>query len=186
MAELPKQRLVYWPLLVTLLTVLVDQVSKYFAVHFLKPLGPTGIPLLGSFLRLVYLENTGVSFGRLREYSSLITLFSIAVVVGLLIGYRYLLSSSRWANLALGLILGGAVGNLIDRILTALRLGLANAYVVDFVDLKYFAVFNVADSALTVGGILFGLHLLFYRGRSSADVQGEDGPWKVEEQSPAD
>jgi signal peptidase II len=149
-------------LLVTLLVILADEISQYFIIRYVQPLGTTGIPIIGSFLRLVYLENTGVSFGQLQQFSAAVTIFSGIVVVGLCVGYRYLLFPSRWANLALGLILGGAMGNLIDRILTGTRLGLANAYVVDFVDVRYFAVFNVADSAITVGGILLGVYLIFF------------------------
>jgi len=178
LAERPRRRLLAWPLLVALLTVLVDRVSKYFVVRFLAPLAPDGLDILGSFLRLVYVENTGVSFGQLQAYSGVITLFTLIVVIGLLIGYRYLLTPSRWANLALGFILGGAVGNLIDRVHTGLRLGLSQAYVVDFIDLRYFAVFNVADSAITVGGIAYGVYLVFFhqgRSRSGEDRQLDTG-----------
>jgi signal peptidase II len=156
------RRVPTWPLFVALFVVLADEISQYLVIRYLQPLGPTGVPIIGSFLRLVYLENTGVSFGQLQQFSSWITIFTALVVVGLCVGYRYLVFPSPWANLALGLILGGALGNLIDRILTGVRLGLANAYVVDFVDVRYFAVFNVADSAITIGGILYGVYLVFF------------------------
>jgi signal peptidase II len=137
-------------------------VSKYLAVRYLQPLGTYGIPIIDPYLRLVYLENSGASFGQLQQFSTWIALLAIAVVIGVLVGYRHLLMPARWANLALGLILGGAAGNLVDRILTGLRLGLAHTYVVDFIDLRYFAVFNVADSAITVGGIAYGVYLVFF------------------------
>jgi len=156
------RRVPVWPLFVALFVILADEISQYFVIRYVQPLGTTGIPLIGSFLRLVYLENTGVSFGQLQQFSAWVTIFAAIVVVGLCVGYRYLIFPSRWANLALGLILGGAMGNLIDRILTGVQLGLANAYVVDFVDVRYFAVFNVADSAITVGGILYGVYLVFF------------------------
>jgi len=157
-------------------------VSKFIIVRTLGPAAPRhSIPLIGSFLRLTYLENSGVSFGQMKDYSLLITLFTLAVTIGLLVGYRRLLTPSRWANLALGLILGGALGNLTDRLITGLRLGLNNNYVVDFVDVKYYAVFNAADSGITVGGILYGVFLVFFRGRS----QAKEEPCPKEESRPS-
>ena len=162
-----------WPWLVALLTFLVDQVSKFLAIRYLGPGAPQhSVPVIGSFLRLTYLENTGVSFGQLREWSPLITLFTLAVAVGLVVGYRCLLTSSRWANLALGLIMGGAWGNLTDRLRTAFQVGLRQAYVVDFVDVRYYAVFNLADAAITIGGILYGVYLVFFR-----SCPEEEKPW---------
>lgn len=173
MAEPSKHHLPYWPLLVTLFIVLADRVSKYLAIRYLQPLGTTGVPIVGSILRLVYLENSGVSFGQLQQFSTWIALFGMVVVASLFVGYRYLVTPSRWGNLALGLVLGGALGNLIDRILTGVRLGLDKTYVVDFVDLRYFAVFNVADSAITVGGILYGIYLAFFYKSGAAGRERE-------------
>ncbi len=185
MAEQPRRRLVAWPLLVTLLTVLADQVSKYFVVRLLGPAAPVHtVPLIGSFLRLSYLENSGVSFGRLQGYALWITILTIVVVAGLLAGYRFLLTPSRWGNVALGLILGGAIGNLIDRLIYGISLGdLGRSFVVDFVDVQYFAVFNVADSALTVGGILYAAYLLFHQERR-AQKPAEDKPWPTPPEPP--
>jgi signal peptidase II len=178
----PKRRLLAWPLLVALLTLLLDQVSKYFVVRFLDPDHP--IPLLDSFLRLVYLKNQGVSFGQLQGYSTWIAIFTIVVVAGLLLGYRYLLTPSRWANAALGLILGGAIGNLIDRLIYGISLGdLAKSYVVDFVDLQYFAVFNVADSAITVGGIIYAVYLVFHRDHQTEE-RAKEKPWPTPRELP--
>ena len=176
MAEPSTRRLPYWPLLVALLIILVDQVSKYLVVRYLQPLGTSGIPIIGSYLRLVYLENTGVSFGQLQQFSAVLTIFIAVVVIGLAVGYRQLVTASPWANLALGLIMGGAIGNLVGRILTGIRLGLSNAYVVDFVDVRYFAVFNVADSAITVGGILYGVYLIFFHKGSPAGGEPKEEP----------
>ncbi len=163
MAEPSRQRLPLWPLLITLLVVLLDQVSKYLAVRYLDPEnGGQPIPLLGSFLRLAYIENSGISFGQLQNLALPITLLTIAITIGLFVFYRYLVGPVPWANAAVGLILGGALGNLFDRLLTGLRFGLAQAYVVDFVDVRYFAVFNAADSAITIGGILYGVYLVFF------------------------
>lgn len=158
MSEPSRRRSTLWPLLLSLLTVLLDQVSKYFVVRYL-PLGET-LYLLGYALRLEHVRNTGVSFGQLQNFSAVVTIFGLVTVGLLFIGYPYLLTPARWANAALGLIIGGAVGNLIDRVITAWRYGLNEAYVVDFIGVSIWPVFNVADSALTVGAIAYGLYLL--------------------------
>ncbi len=160
LSESTRRRLTLWPLLFSLLTVLVDQVSKYFVVRHLAP-GET-LYLLGYALRLEHVRNTGVSFGQLQGYSAVITVFGLVTVGFLFIGYPYLLTPARWANAALGLIVGGAVGNLIDRVITAWRYGLDEAYVVDFIGVSIWPVFNVADSALTVGAIAYGVYLLLH------------------------
>ena len=170
MSEQLKRRLPLWPLLVALLTVLVDQVSKYFVVLYLKPVGV--FPIIGDVVRLIYTENTGISFGRLQGLSIWVTILGAALVVGLFAGYRWLLTSSRWANLALGFIVGGAVGNLITRIVTSTQVGLANAYVVDFVSVSIWPVWNVADSAITCGGIAYAVYLLFFHGRAQKKAEG--------------
>jgi len=172
-------------LLAALRTFLLYRVSKFLAVRYLQPLGLSGVPVVGSILRFVYLENSGVSFGQLQRFSTWIALFGFVVVVGLLVAYRHLLVPSRWGNLALGLILGGAVGNSIDRAVTAIRFGLANTYVVDLIDLRYFAVFNVADSAITVGGILYGVYrAFFHKGRQAEEKPREEQPCPPPENPP--
>lgn len=85
-------------------------------------------------------------------YSFPIALATTAVVVGLLFSAVRGQGSSRWNNLALGLIFGGAVGNLIDRV----RVG----GVIDFLDFRIWPVFNVADSCITIGAVLIAWNLL--------------------------
>lgn len=172
LSEPVRRRLLFWPLLLSLLTVLVDQVSKYFVVRYLAP-GQT-LYLLGYALRLEHVRNTGVSFGQLQNYSAVVTVFGLVTVGFLFIGYPYLLTPTRWANAALGLVIGGAVGNLIDRVVTAWQYGLNGAYVVDFIGVSLWPVFNVADSALTVGAIAYGVYLLFYGFR-------KEKPWPRKE-----
>lgn len=184
MTEQPLRRWLLWPLLVALLIIILDRVSKFLAVRFLGPSADVhAIPLFGPF-RLVYLENTGVSFGKLQEYSALHVILGLVVALALSIGFRYLLTSNRWANLALGLILGGAWGNMIDRISTALRDGLDKAYVVDFVDPGFWPVFNVADSAISVGGVIFGVYLVFFQSRSREIAPKRDADPGADEETP--
>ena len=105
------------------------------------------IPLL-PFLHLTYVQNTGAAFGLLRGAGPLLILISLAVIVTLMRSLRQEAPQAqdlpaRCQRYGMILILGGALGNLIDRI----RLG----YVVDFVDLRVWPVFNLADSAITIG-----------------------------------
>ncbi len=181
MAEKKRPSLRLWSLLVALLTLTADQVSKFFVVRYLGPVEhQTFLPLLGP-LALTYSTNDGVSFGLLQGHSRWVALAGLAVAVGLLVAYRFLLTGNRWADLALGVILGGAWGNMTDRILTGLRYGLDHTYVVDFLYSGFWPTFNLADAAITVGGIAYGVYLLFFQHREN---RAEARPWPEESTSP--
>ena len=122
---------------------LLDRLTKSWAVEslYLK-----SVRVL-AFFHLTYAENTGVSFGLFRDKNLFFLVFSAALVAVLLFLRRRIQAHGRAAALGLALVLGGALGNLYDRI--------AYGFVVDFLDLSFFpAVFNVADSAITVGALL--------------------------------
>lgn len=109
--------------------------------------------MVPGIFHLTLVENTGVAFGLFRGQGLAVTLATLAVLGGL--GWSALRSQrppARWTVLGMGLILGGAAGNLLDRV----RLGA----VVDFFDFRVWPVFNVADSCITVGAVLVALQLL--------------------------
>jgi signal peptidase II len=110
------------------------------------------IELLGGAVRLDYTSNTGAAFGIFRAGGLLFALIASAVSLGIVLYYRRIAASPLVVRVALGLILGGAVGNLIDR----LRFG----YVIDFIDLRWWPVFNVADSSIVVGVCLLVLYTM--------------------------
>jgi signal peptidase II len=111
--------------------------------------------------------NRGAAFGVLQNQNALFIVVS-GIVIAVIIGsYKYSPTRSAWLNLALGLQLGGAIGNLIDR----LRLG----YVVDFLDVGVWPVFNVADSAIVIGVGILALHLLRTPRPAPTPVQAEPG-----------
>ena len=124
-------------------TVMVlDQLTKAALVANLDP-GEV-VNVLGDFVRLVFSQNSGALFGLFRENAALFGLASLAVM-GLIVVYHGRSGRSIYLSIALGLLLGGALGNMIDR----LRLG----YVVDFIDIGIgdlrFYTFNVSDAAIS-------------------------------------
>lgn len=132
--------------LIAAAVVALDQLTKWLAVDYLKPEG--SVPLIDGVLHLTYVENEGAAFGMMKNSRWVFMIVSAVAIAVLLIviaryGKRY-----KFATFAVSMILGGGIGNMIDR----LRIG----YVVDFVDFRLinFAVFNVADSFVTVGAAL--------------------------------
>jgi signal peptidase II len=171
-------------LYVTGLIVLCDQIAKLlvkgFEIHFLDVYVPgmalgTSIPLLGDFLRLTFIENPGMAFGIDLGGKLFLTIFSIIASAGIFI-YLYRIRQEAFViRLALALILGGALGNLIDRVFYGVIFGEAPLFygkVVDFIDVDFFnleflgihasrfPVFNFADASVTCGVVLL---LLFHR-----------------------
>jgi signal peptidase II len=100
---------------------------------------------------VTHVSNTGVSFGMAQGRSEVLSLLSVAIIVALLWYRRQVPPGARWLNVALGLLVGGALGNLLDR----LRIG----HVTDFLDFQFWPVFNVADSSIFVGVCLLTWHL---------------------------
>ena len=131
--------------------VVLDQLTKWWVVRTL-PGEP--IVLIDDFLQLRYLTNKGAAFSMLEGSGSIIALIAIVASVFIVIVSGKL--EIRREAVAIGLVLGGAVGNLLDRVFRGE--GLLDGGVVDFVDFSFFPAFNVADSAITIGA---GLALLF-------------------------
>jgi signal peptidase II len=134
--------------LLALLTVLLDAGSKALVVARLE--GHPPVRLLGGLLSWQVSRNSGAAFSFAQGATVLFTLIAAAVVV-VIVRTLPRLRSRAWA-VTLGLLLGGATGNLLDRLLRAP--GVGRGWVVDFIHLPHFATFNVADSAITVGALL--------------------------------
>lgn len=130
----------------------LDQLSKSWAVDRLSD-GRT-IDLIGS-LRFNLAFNSGAAFSQGTGSGPIIALIAVVVVVVLLWTGRS--STSRTSAFAVGLVVGGAIGNLSDRLLRDGPGGFFGGAVVDFVDLQWWPIFNVADSAIVIGGILLVL-----------------------------
>ncbi len=142
------------PALVALVVLLADQASKHWV---LQELGPQPLvkfqSLIGDWFQLVYSQNTGVAFNLFQGGSSFFIVTSVLISIGIIYVFvQYLPNHSPFIQISIGLILGGALGNTIDRI----RLG----FVVDFVKVGWWPVFNVADSAITSGAVLLMLYMV--------------------------
>lgn len=142
------------PALVALVVIVLDQLTKAWILQLLGPVEGTSRPLLGQWLSFTFVKNTGVAFGMFRGIPHFFTITSILISIGAILFYRYQLPNHRpWVQVTLGLIVGGAIGNIIDRI----RL----SYVVDFVHVSWFpGIFNLADSAITIGVVMLAGFLL--------------------------
>lgn len=139
--------------LLTMLIIVVDQVSKRWASSSLPLHIPQ--PFVPGLIRLTYTHNRGAAFGILQNQRILFIGIATAVV-GLMLYYRHEITQRRpILKLALALVIGGAVGNLIDRAI--------NGYVIDFLEFAFvsFPVFNVADMGIVGGVGLFIIDLLW-------------------------
>ena len=153
-----KSKHIVWPLLLIVAIIVSDQIIKAFIVDWLKPQG--SVSIVGDLLRLTFVTNTGVAFGMLTGIPYVL-IVPIVILIGVLVFYLVkTLGQSFLLTLALSLELGGALGNLIDR----LRLG----YVVDFVKVPYWPAFNLADSCVVIGAIGLAFVLLWQDRDSSA------------------
>lgn len=140
--------------------VLLDQLTKALAETFLTP--GLSQPVLPNLFHLTLVENRGIAFGLFQGAEKILFLIiTVSVLVLVVVGFRSEAARPRnqWG---IGLILGGAVGNWIDRI----RVGA----VIDFLDFRIWPVFNLADTAITVGVGLFLLDFFFARKTIPEDV----------------
>lgn len=135
------------------LVFIIDQLSKYLTVIYIKPI--KSYPLITNIFHLTYAENTGAAFSILRDKQLLLVISTLIIIIGLIFYLiRNLKTDQVFLKLSLSLIIGGALGNLIDRV----RLN----YVVDMLDftLINFAIFNMADVFVVSGAVIFAYTIL--------------------------
>ncbi|MFQ6393892.1 signal peptidase II [Nocardia sp. KC 131] len=133
----------------------LDLLTKAIVVAQLKPGEPVSI--IGDFARLSLVRNPGAAFSMATGMTWLLTLVAAGVVIGVIRIGRTL--RSLWWAIGLGMVLGGALGNLVDRLFRAP--GPLQGHVVDFVAIGWWPVFNVADSAIVCGAILLVVLTVF-------------------------
>lgn len=130
----------------------LDRVTKYFMINILQDGQSVKV---FDFFHLTLVFNTGTAFGLLKDQNTFFVILSVIAAIAIVLYGRIYKIDGLIRSLALGMILGGTAGNLIDRI----KFG----YVIDFLDFRIWPVFNVADSALTVGVTLLIISVLVHK-----------------------
>jgi len=147
----------------------IDQLTKALVLRYLPFQSPWNpIPFLRSIVTLNHVTNTGAAFGLFPEGSLFFTLIAVVVVIAIVVYYRHLPQNQRLVQVSLGLQLGGAIGNLLDR--------LHYGKVIDFIDFHFWPVFNVADSSIFIGVIILAYYLFFLSGKQVKQSERLDQP----------
>ena len=128
-----------------LIAVFLDQLAKFLIRKNLQL--NESLPLIKDIFHLTYLKNTGSAFSLFQGYNPVFIFFSVIVMIAIFCFIKKVKENEKIMQFAVGLLLGGTSGNLIDRIIYG--------RVTDFIDFRIWPVFNVADSAVTVSVIIF-------------------------------
>ncbi len=128
--------------------VVIDQLTKAWALADLR--GQPPVEVLGDWLQWSFATNSGAAFSLGRGNAWIFTIFSAVVIVAILVLMRRVVN--MWWAVALGLVLGGGLGNFIDRLIR--EPGIGQGHVVDFIAVPNWPVFNVADMAVVAGAVL--------------------------------
>ena len=147
---------------IAVVTFALDRLTKTWVEQNIELYGAR--PVIGDYVRIVHTQNNGAAFGLLPERTTLLSVLSVLAVLAIVYYYRQFANSSPLVTATLGMQLGGAFGNLLDRV--------TQGYVVDFVDVGIpngvrFWAFNVADSSIVLG-IIFVTLLLWQEERKTA------------------
>ena len=155
------------PYVIALTIVLIDQISKWMVKSWM--IIHDSIPLIGSTIQLTYIENPGMAFG-IRFFEShpfwgrwFFSVVSIVASIGLVWYIYQARKETILYRTSLGLILGGAVGNLIDRVLFGRVVDFMDVDIPDVFGMHRWPVFNVADSAVVVGMIIMTFFVIFHK-----------------------
>ena len=154
-------------LIAAALLAAADQLFKIIVMNTLKP--DKSVDILGGLINFQYLENRGMAFGMLQNFRWIFIAFTLAIIAGTIVYMIKVKPKNKLLLTSLSLIIGGAVGNLIDRIFLG--------YVVDFIQLSFFSpVCNFAGYCVTIGTVLLLIYIIFVTEReekkqSEGDIQ---------------
>ena len=138
----------------------VDQIIKYFVSIYLQPVG--SITVIDNLLNLTYVENRGVAFGMFSDMRWIFVAVTVILIIAVVAVMFVKRPKSKMFYLSVALIVGGGIGNLIDRIFYG--------YVIDYLSLSFFPpVCNFADYCITIGTILLIIYLFFFTDILSSD-----------------
>lgn len=151
--------------IIAILIVVADQLIKLLVVNTIKVDGPVSI--LNGLVDFLYCENRGMAFGMLQNARWVFISFTFVVMVGIVIYILKTKPKSKFLLASLSLILGGGIGNLIDRIFLG--------YVIDYIRLSFFSpVCNFADYCITIGTALLVIYILFFGQNTTNTVKKVD------------
>ena len=149
---------------ITLFIIFTDQLSKYLIVKNVNH--GNHIPVIDEFFYITHHENTGAAWGILQN--RLYILIPLTVVFTIIIGYILFKTKNKILKLSLSFVLGGAIGNFIDRV--------SKGKVVDFLDFYFgnynFPTFNIADTFIVLGTIILAVYILFFNEKESTKIWG--------------
>jgi signal peptidase II len=137
--------------LIAFLIAALDQFLKLLVQKFLLP--GQSLPLLGKLVKLTYVRNSGAAFSFLVGYSPYLIAVGLAVCAVIIYFHYRVPAGNRYLQTALAFILGGSLGNILDRIF--------HFYVIDYLDITVLPVFNLADTMINTGVALIALYILF-------------------------
>ena len=155
-------------ILIIVLCIAADQLTKICAAANLKDIST--LPIIENVFHFTYVENRGAAFGMLANHRWVFMILSVVGIAAIFVYLTVTKPKSWWMRLALCFIVGGGIGNMIDRV--------ARGYVIDFIDCRFidFYVFNVADSFVCVGCAMFIIAVIIdeVRERKLKKTAGED------------
>lgn len=130
----------------------LDQATKYWVVQNIPvQTSWSFFPTLAKIFQFTFVTNTGAAFGMFPQLGGIFMIIAIVVIASIVVFYHHLPTYNSWVRLSLGLQLGGALGNLVDRV--------TRGYVVDFVDIGFWPIFNVADLSIVLGVTILAYYL---------------------------
>jgi len=139
---------IFLAIFMTFSVVFIDQITKIFFSDLL--VNGESLPIIRNILHMTLVHNTGIAFGFFKDQGIIFIIIPVVAIFLLIFNIYYYRKNdealSRVYIVSFSLVLGGAIGNLIDRVVYG--------YVIDFIDFRVWPVFNVADSAITIGAIL--------------------------------
>lgn len=134
----------YLVFLFAIAALTLDQVTKNVVLAKMQP--HESIPVIQSIFHLTYAQNTGTAFSFIQDVNLILILISSCIILGILYTLPKVPAKEKFTHIALGLLLGGAMGNLLDRIFLG--------FVVDFLDFRIWPIFNAADSAISISLVM--------------------------------
>lgn len=142
---------VFLSLLITIAVIGLDRITKNFFTNLLAY--GESLPVIPKVLHMTLVYNTGIAFGLFKDQGFVFIIIPVIAIALLIFNIYYYRQNNQALShtyiVAFSLILGGAIGNLIDRI--------SYGHVIDFIDFRIWPVFNLADSAITIGAVLIGI-----------------------------